>query len=311
MNIGSLILKIFERLGISGWSKSKKMVYGIGALMSLFLILVATSNHKTSQKPTLAKVTLVPRELEPQKQLSYEFIKFDTISIPTFPPAEKPLIEALPLAESSDQTTQDAIKLKESIRSKIAQVKSALPERPSRTSFTSSRRNPNMIVMNNMAENPVTSAAAPMTTFSGNQSVLLKVVLPEPTPVSTGSLVEARVIKDSQWGNLAIPRRSKVIGVASLFNRRVQIDFREIVINDVSRSCSGRAYDLKRLQGVPYSPVSSEAKRVLIDEMRDAVAGVPIVGRVANRQTLSTNYQQDISELDEGLEFYVLINSIF
>lgn len=310
MNIGSLILKLSERLGISGWTKSKKVVYSIGVMMVFFLLLVATSSHKNSQKPTLANVTLVPRELEPQKQLSYEFIKFDTISIPTFPPAEKPMVEAMPLAESSDQTTKDAAKLKESIRSKISQVKSALPERPSRSSFGSTRRSPNMIVMNNMAENPVSSAAAP-TTFTGNQSVLLKVVLPEKTPVASGSLVEARVIKDSQWGNLAIPRRSKLIGVASLFNRRVQIDFREIVINNVSHSCSGRAYDLKRLQGVPYSPVSSEAKRVLIDEMRDAVAGVPIVGRVANRQTLSTNYQQDISELDEGLEFYVLINSIF
>jgi len=166
-----------------------------------------------------------------------------------------------------------------------------------------------MIVTNNLAANPVGGSTSP-TTFTGMQSALIKVVLPDRTPVANGSLVEARVLRDSKWGNVFIPRRTRLIGVATLFNRRVNIDFREIVINKTSRSCSGRAFDLKRLQGLPYSPVNSETKRALLEELRDAISGVPVVGRVANRATLTRDYTQDVSELDEGLEFYVLVNSI-
>jgi hypothetical protein len=130
--------------------------------------------------------------------------------------------------------------------------------------------------------------------------------------VANGSLVEARVMRDAKLGNIYIPKRTKLIGIASLMNLRINIDFQEIYINDSNRACRGRAYDLKRLQGLSYSPVNSEAKRVLLEELRDAVSGVPVLGRVANRATYSANYyDQDVSVLDEGLEFYVMIESIY
>ena len=167
-----------------------------------------------------------------------------------------------------------------------------------------------MIVTNNFSEGTVQSGDTP-STYTGRQAALLKFVLPNRTPVANGSLVEARLLRDSKWGNIYLPKRTKIIGVASLMNRRVNIDFQEIYISNNSRSCRGRAYDLKQLQGLPYSPVNSEAKRVLLEELRDAVAGVPVLGRVANRATYSANYyDQDVSVLDEGSEFYVLIESI-
>ena len=168
-----------------------------------------------------------------------------------------------------------------------------------------------MIVMNNMQENQVHSGGFAGGGYGfGSQSALVKVVLADKTPVANGSVVVARVLRDSKWGDINIPRRSKLIGIASLFANRVNIEFREVVINDSSKSCNGRAYDLKQLEGLAYSPANSETKSIIMDELRNATTGVPVVGSVTSRAALSNNLIQEVAELDEGLEFYVLVTSI-
>jgi hypothetical protein len=317
MNMGKFS-ELFERLKITGWTKIKKIVFLAAAIISILLFVIIVSNKQANKKPSFSKVNLIPNQTKSKPELNYEFIKFDTIKIPNFAPVEKPMvepprkIEPVLFTENTDQPKKITGTVKKPVNSKSAKIEPILPEKP--ISFEPrGNQSPNMIVTNNLAQNQVQSGSGSSTpTFTGMQTALLKVVLTNRTPVANGSLVEARILRDAKWGNVFIPKRTKLIGVAALFNRRVNIDFREILINDVSRSCRGRAYDLKRLQGLTYSPVNSEARRVLLEELRDAVSGVPVLGRVANRATYSSNYyDQDVSVLDEGLEFYVMIESIY
>jgi hypothetical protein len=48
-----------------------------------------------------------------------------------------------------------------------------------------------------------------------------------------------------------------------------------------------------------------------MEELRNATTGVPFVGSITNRATRSGSIIQEVAQLEEGLEFYVLINSIF
>lgn len=316
MNMGRFS-ELFERLKIARWPKIKKIVILTAGVVSLLFFVIIFSTRQSDKKPSFSKVSLIPMETKPKKELNYEFIKFDTIKIPNFAPANKPMVETPPkiepvlLTENTNKPGIETGTIKKSAGSKPSKIEPILPEKPISFQPRATSQSPNMIVTNNLSENPVQSGST-TPKFTGLQSTLLKIVLPNRTPVANGSLIEARVLRDGKWGNVFIPKRARLIGVASLFNRRVNIEFREIIINDVSRSCRGRAYDLKRLQGLPYSPVSSEAKRILLEELRDMVSGVPVVGRAANRATYSSSYyDQDVSELDEGLEFYVLIESIY
>lgn len=316
MNMGRFS-ELLERLKLTSLPKIKRIAIGTGAIMIAFFVILIISKKSTSEKPQYTKISIVPTDIKPKKQLDYEFIKFDTIKIPNFNPKEQPIteppetIEPIIISEQVAQPSTASGMIKKSLNTKPTKIEPVVPEQNTPFQSRSANQNPNMIVTNNLAGNDIQSGS-PATTFSGMQSVLLKVILPNRTPVAGGSLVEARVLRDDKWGNIFIPKRTKLIGVATFQNRRINIDFREILINNASRSCRGRAYDLKRLQGLPYSPVNSEAKRILVEELRDAVSGVPVLGRAANRATYATNYyDQDVSVLDEGLEFFVLIESIY
>lgn len=314
-----MIDNFIERFRDANFSKHKKSIFlAIGFVLFIITMLVI-SNSGTKQKSKFQSVSLMPRDAQKaKKDLNYEFIKLDTIKMPSFSASQEFQLTESP--ESSEPIARTADKIRPELQPTSQQATpqpsrskpSAIPTQESSLfPFSSVNRNPNMIVTNNLGGNRETDNSSP-SLYSGKQSALIKVMLPNRTPVANGSLVEARVLRDSNWGNLAIPRRAKLIGVASLMNRRVDIEFREIIINNESRSCNGRAYDLKQLKGLAYSPVSSEAKRILVEELRDAVSGVPVVGRAANRAAYTTNYyDQDVSELEEGLEFYALIESVY
>lgn len=140
--------------------------------------------------------------------------------------------------------------------------------------------------------------------------VRLKVILPQKTPVVTGSLVEVRVIRDGEVGDLAIPKRSQLVGIASIQRSRVHIRFNELKIRGESYRCTGEAYDLKLVPGLPYNALSESTKKAMYDELRSAAWSVPFVGRIVNEpgfDPLST----EVTTLDEGTEFYAVINSIF
>jgi hypothetical protein len=316
MNMGRFS-ELLERLKTTKLTKLKPMVVGAIGFAILLLIIVIISNKGATKKTSYNKVKLLSSAVKPKKELDYEFIKFDTIKIPNFEPIEQriveppPKIEPVRFTENTDQPKATTGRIKQSASLEPSKVETITPEAAISFQPRSVNQNPNMIVTNTLSEGTAQSGGT-SSTYTGMQSALVKVVLPNRTPVANGSLVEARVLRDARWGNIFIPKRTKLIGIASLMNLRVNIDFQEIYIDDNNRSCRGRAYDLKRLQGLSYSPVSSEAKRVLLEELRDAVSGVPVLGRVANRATYSANYYtQDVSVLDEGLEFYVLIESIY
>lgn len=320
MNIRELFYNVVVRLKGANLTKQKKLIIAIPGVILVLILMIAVSNKGTQQKTKFQNVSIMPRESTKQKKdLNYEFIKLDTMKIPSFAPAQEyqfaeKQLESEPVSISIDKIRPELQPTAQKVLPQPERIKSALPKpQPQEASvfqIGSTNRNPNMIVTNNLAGSQE-SASGSQSVYTGKQSALIKVMLPNRTPVATGSLVEARVLRDSNWGNLLIPRRTKLIGVASLFNRRVEIEFREIIINNSSRSCSARAYDLKQLKGIAYSPVSSEAKRILMEELRDAVSGVPVVGRVANRATYTSNYDQDVSELEEGMEFYVLVESVY
>ncbi len=316
MNMGRFS-ELAERLRGIKLPQIKRLVFGVVGFIGILLIFMMISNKSATKKLSYAKVSILPTEAKAKKELDYEFIKFDTIKIPSFEPSEQSLvepprkIEPVLFAENSNSPNRTTTTVAKSARSQPVKLESITPEPATSFQTRSANQNPNMIVSNSLAEGTVQSGNMPAT-YTGMQSVLVKVVLPNRTPVANGSLVEARVLRDSKWGNIFIPKRTKLIGIVSFMNMRINMDFQEIYINESSRSCRGRAYDLKRLQGISYSPITSEAKQVLLEELRDAVSGVPVLGRAANRATYSTNYyNQDASVLDEGLEFYVMIDSIY
>jgi hypothetical protein len=320
MNIREVFYNLLMRFKGANFSKHKKLIILVPGFILFLIVMTVFSNKGTQKKSAFQNVSNMPGEAsKSKKDLNYEFIKLDTIKIPSFTSSqefqftERPE-ESAPLSISVDKIRPELQPPSQQVTPQPARIKSTAPPPVQQSSLfpiSSVNRNPNMIITNNLAESQE-SANGSQSLYTGKQAALIKVMLPNRTPVANGSLVEARVLRDSNWGNLVIPRRAKLIGVASLFNRRVEIEFREIIINNSSRSCSGKAYDLKQLKGLAYSPVSSEAKRILVEELRDAVSGVPVVGRVANRATYASNYSdQDISELDEGLEFYVLVESVY
>lgn len=310
------IERLPERFKLAGMSRRTKVFIGIGAIaLLLVLFFVNSLMDMTGKTPGTTKVNLVPQKERPKKNLNYDFIKLDTLQIPNFTQRDR-TTQSLPQPEPENfPRTQPSTRQPE--QPKSSPSGSPLLSEPAAaplqgiTSSQGVNRNPNMIVMNNLSQTPVPGGSASSAFATGRETALIKVVIPDRTPVADGSLVIARVLRDSKWGNINLPRRTKLIGTASLYNNRVHIDFREVMINDSSRSCTGKAYDLKQMEGIGYSPVSNEAKQILMEELRNATLGVPVVGNVANRATYSGNYFRDVTELDEGMEFFALISAIY
>lgn len=309
MNLGKDFL---DRLGIDRWPRRKKVIIGVAGFLTLFLILFTVSLYQVSNNPETPRVNVLPGNKKPAKDLNYDFIKLDTLKIPTFSRNE-PSREPEPDPERIYQAPDDWQQPKQTTPRPKTTPQTVTPPPTTAPGFSSfpstANKNPNMIVMNNLNENQVRGGF--LGGSLGGQSALVKVVLPDNIAVANGSVIEARAIHDAKWGDIVIPRRSKFRGIATLFNDRVNIEFREVIINDTSRTCSGRAYDLKQMEGLAYSPVSNEAKEIVMDELRNATTGVPIVGSITNRATRSGGIINEVARLDEGLEFYVLINSIF
>lgn len=305
------IEQLTERFKLAGMSRRTKVFIGLGAVALLLILVFVNSliemNDKAPQKP---KVNLVPQKERPKKNLDYDFIKLDTLQIPRFTQREQTPPPLPPAAPNNFPGNPPPGRQPQEPKS--APSNAPLFPEPATTSSQGVNRNPNMIVMNNLSQNALPGGGSTASAFAtGRETALIKVVIPDRTPVADGSLVIARVLRDSKWGNINLPRRTKLIGTASLYNNRVHIDFREVMINDSSRSCTGKAYDLKQMEGIGYSPVSNEAKQILMEELRNATLGVPVVGNVANRALYSGNYFQDVAELEEGLEFYALISAIY
>jgi hypothetical protein len=247
----------------------------------------------------------VAQKAPPQRNLDYTIVKIDTLpfSRPA-PPTGGASVTAVSPEPSS------AAKVSPSPKKRTAQREYVAPPSSGSTRFDgggSYGGGGNMIVVSTLDSR---GGAGGYGRFSGGQTLRLKVILPAKISVTNGSLVEARVMQDETWNGMEIPRRSILFGVCNLQNNRVHIEFNELRIRGVSHSCNGRAYDLKSVPGIPYSPFSAEAEKAVLDELKGAAAGVPVVGRYLNQSSVNS-ITDEKTTLDEGLEFYVLVANIF
>jgi hypothetical protein len=305
---------------LSGKGRMKPQVIIIGALMLLavFAISLISAYREAAQKKQRPSNPFVAQPVQPKRDLDYKIIKVDSIPYNNLAiqGAQK---QSEPASQLSPQQTRQ--KTTASSTGTQTQRQRSQPKRttgvaPSRSTVRQPARvsgaNSNMIVLDKSRQQKqqTTSGGNFSPGIAGLQTVRLKLILLEKTPVTNGSLVEARVMDDARYRNLQIPRRSNILGIARLQNNRVEIDFREIRIEGRTYTCSGRAYDLKNLPGIRYNPLNINAKQALIDEFKSAASGVPVVGRIINRPNFNP-ITDEITTLDEGLEFYALLTNIF
>jgi hypothetical protein len=280
--------------------KPQMIMIGIIALFAIFVFFFLFAQRQTAQsnrKPG----PIVMHKTPPQKDLDYQIVRVDTI------PFSHPALPVTAPAPTSSPRTYSPSERSASTRSGREYVEPPPSSAPARLGGTGDGGS--MIVVSSLNQQPGASASA-FGGLTGLQTLRLKVILPDRTPVTNGSLLEARVMKDETWNNIAIPRRSVLLGICNLQNNRVQIDFREIRIGGVTYTCSGRAYDLKSLPGIPYLPLDAKAKQIVVEELKSAAAGVPIVGRYLNQSDVNP-FNEEVTTLDEGLEFYAVIANIF
>ncbi len=290
-------------------TKPQMLMLGILAAFVIFIFFILFTRQETSsgrQKPG----PFVMQKTPPQRSLDYQIVKVDTIpfsrpALPSSGVSTSPSSGAPPPSPSASKSTSTPE------RSGAVTAREYVSPPPSTSAAplfnSSSAGGGDMIVVSSLNQQPAASALGG---YTGLHSVRVKVILPEKMPVTNGSLVEARVMRDERWGNFEIPRRAILLGVCNLQNNRVQIDFRELRIQGATYTCSGRAYDLKFLPGIPYSPLDAKAKQIVVEELKSAAAGVPVVGRYLNQSDVNP-FNEEVTTLEEGLEFYALITSVF
>jgi hypothetical protein len=287
--------------------KPQMIMMGIVSAFVVFVFFFLLAQRQTAQG-NKTPGPFVTQKSPPPRNLDYQIVKVDTIpfsrptlpgsgtgSLPSVTPSQKPAAQAA--ISQPERSTRSAP------REYVAPPPTTTVTPPS----PGFGQEGNMIVVNTLDQRQGSAAVGSLT---GLQSVRLKVILPERTPVTNGSLVEVRVMRDERFGNLDIPRRSQLLGFCNLQNNRVQIEFREIRIRDVTYTCSGRAYDLKLLPGIPYLPLDVRAKQAILDELKSAASGIPFVGRYVNQSDINP-LTDEITNLEEGLEFYALIFNVF
>ena len=299
MNIIDLVYDV-----INGRKRSKPqmLMLGILAAFMIFIFFILFTRRETAssrQKPAPFAMQKTP----PPRSLDYQIVKVDTI------PFSRPNLPSGSVVSSPTQAEPRVVSQPERSAPAPPRDYVAPPPASSPTPYfpSSSNGGGDMIVVSSLNQQQSTGSIGG---YAGLHSVRVKVILPEKTPVTNGSLVEARVMKDEVWGNFSIPRRAILLGVCNLQSNRVQIDFRELRIQGATYTCSGRAYDLKSLPGIAYSPLDAKAKQIVVEELKSAAAGVPIVGRYLNQSDVNP-FNEEVATLEDGLEFYALITSIF
>lgn len=295
MNINDFVYNLING---RGRPKPQLLILGVVALFAVFIFFFIFAQRQSAQG-TKKPGPFVMHKAPPPKDLDYQIVKIDTIpfSHPTMP---------APVAPSTSGSQRTMVTAERSpavsAREYIAPPPSATPLHLGGTGDGGS-----MIVVSTLNQQSPTNT---MGSLTGLHTVRLKVILPDRTPVTNGSILEARVMKDEVWGNISIPRRTSLLGTCSLQNNRVQIEFREIRIQGATYTCSGRAYDLKSLPGISYLPLDAKAKQIVVEELKSAASGVPIVGRYLNQSDVNP-FNEEVTTLDEGLEFYALVTNIF
>ena len=307
---------------LSGKSKLKPQVIIIGALMvvAVFAISVVSAYRDAAQQKQRPSNPFTVQPAPPKRDLDYKIIKVDSIAYgSSLASQQQQHNAAMPNRQSNTpaqnpepqtQTSKQQEQVQRPVRTQ--QQRSSTPSyasaalNPRRTASSNS----NMIIVDRSQQQQTLTGGTISGGITGLQSTRLKLLVVERTPVTNGSLVEARVMNDASYGNIEITRRSQILGTARLQNNRIEIDFREIRTDGKTYTCTGRAYDLKNLPGIPYNPLSTNAKQALLDEFKSAASGVPLVGRIVNQPNFNP-VTDELAALDEGMEFYGLITSIY
>lgn len=300
MNITNFLYEIKD-----GQRRIKPQIIMMGGVLAfagfvLFFLLIQRQTAPSNKTPG----PFITPQTMPQRNLDYQIVKVDTLpfSYSTAPSAaSSPSTPVLPPASPS-LTPQP----ERSTRS-VARAPASPPRTSTVSPRTSYSQSDNMIVVSSLEPRQGTAV---LDGYSGSQLVRLKVFVPQKTPVMNGSVIEVRVMKDDRYGTIEIPRRSQLVGFCSLRNNRVQIEFRELKVRDTTYRCRGNAYDLKQLPGLAYLPLDNEAKKAVWDEVKSTAAGIPVVGRYLNQPNVDP-FTEEVTTLDEGLEFYVLVEQIF
>lgn len=276
--------------------KPRMLMLGIVSAFLIFVYLISVTQRRSAQNQ-FSPGPFATQQAQPPRSLDYQIVKVDTIPFSNL---------TMPVDRNGTPATQSPLKTNTETGGRtVAREQS---NASSSTQGSGVGGSSPMIVVSTLDQQG--QAGGSLSTLSGAQSVRIKVILPQKTPVMNGSLVEARVMRDERLGKFEIPRRSQLLGFCTLQNNRVQIEFRELRIKDGSRTCSGRAYDLKLLPGIPYLPLDAKAKQAIVDELKSAASGVPILGRYLNQSEINP-FTDEITTLEEGLEFYALISSVF
>jgi len=282
--------------------KPQMLMLGMVSAFLVFVFFILLAQRQSTQSRGNVG-PFVTQQAPPPRNLDYQIVKVDTIPFGhlTMPNAGGGSVA------SQRPIGQTGLAQPAPGGGTTAREQKATPSTSS-SSAPGAGGNSNMIVVSKLDQGQ--AGGTTISGVAGLQSVRVKVILPQKTPVMNGSLVEARVMKDERLGKMEIPRRAQLLGICTLQNNRVQIDFRELRIKDQTYTCSGRAYDLKLLPGLSYLPLDAKAKQVLLDELKSAASGIPIVGRYLNQSEVNP-FTDEITTLEEGLEFYALISTIF
>jgi hypothetical protein len=281
-------------------TKPQMIMLAVVLLFAVFVFFFIFIQRETDSERKVKPYVM--HKTPPPQNLDYQIVKVDTIpfSHPALPPASYSTSPSAPPKTIATAERSASTRSREYVAPPPA-------SQPTRFNASGGRGDGgDMIIVSTLGQ---PQGAGSSGNFGGSQSLHVKVILQDRTAVTNGSLLEARVMQDETWGNVEIPRRSSLLGVCNLQNNRVQIDFREIRIKGETYTCSGRAYDLKSLPGLSYVPLTAEAQKAVVDELKSAAAGVPVVGRYLNQ----SNYNpltEEITTLDEGLEFYAWITNI-
>ena len=303
---------------LSGKGKLKPQVIIIGALMviAVFAISMLSAYRDAAQQKQRPSNPFAVQPAPPKRDLDYKIVRVDSIPYGNLATQNQPQTNTPTGMQNNSAAQKQAsqpVQQQPPVRqSRPNQQPAASSSSPSSVlnSGRTQRSNSNMIIVDRSQQQQTLTGGTISGGITGLQSTRLKLLIVERTPVTNGSLVEARVMNDASYGNIAIPRRSQILGTARLQNNRIEIDFREIRFEGKTYSCTGRAYDLKNLPGIPYNPLSTNAKQALLDEFKSAASGVPLVGRIVNQPNFNP-VTDELAALDEGLEFYALITSIF
>ena len=203
--------------------KSRKpqiIIIAFIAFIALFGVFLLNAFHESGRKQKPSNPFLA-QQAAPQKELSYDIVKVDTIAF-------EPITPQRTRAQQPKQTLQPT---------QNAEQRKTTQSKPNPTPKTSSQRtsqrqnedfqvstwqapttvapssNSDMIIVNRLGGDqgaqPVGGTPGSLGAVSGLQSVRLKVILPQDTPVVSGSLLEARVIKPGKIGDFEIHWNTK------------------------------------------------------------------------------------------------------